>query len=121
MLKKFTFLLMAVFALSLVAMANDESVTLTGNIVDKACSAKVAKNTDPQTAAAGEAKGCVLRCAKSGLGIYADGKYVEFDEKGVAIAQAALEKSSKEKGAIFKVTGKVADGKMAVESISEVE
>ncbi len=121
MLKKFIFSLTALIALSLVASADDKSVTLTGNIVDKACSAKVAKKDDPQVAAAGETKACVLRCAKSGLGIYADGKYVEFDEKGVAMAQAALEKSSKEKGAKFKAVGKVAEGKMTVESISEVE
>jgi hypothetical protein len=37
------------------------------------------------------------------------------------MAKAALEKSGKDKGAKFKVTGKVADGKMTVESISEVE
>ncbi len=122
MLKKLCFSLLALVALSLVAMADDKAVTLTGHIVDKACSTnKVAKKENPQTAAADETKACILRCAKSGLGVYADGKYVEFDEKGVTLAQAALEKSTKEKGAKFKVTGKVADGKMSVESISEVQ
>jgi hypothetical protein len=122
MLKKLFFSLTALIVLSLVAMADDKSVMLTGNIVDKACANnKVAKKENPQTAAADEPKACVLRCAKSGLGIYADGKYVEFDEKGAAMAQAALEKSSKDKGAKFKVKGKVAEGKMTVESVSEVE
>jgi hypothetical protein len=123
MLKKFIFALLATTVLSLVAMAQDKAVTLTGNIVDKACSARVAKKEDAQSAAAGHTKGCSLmdNCAKSGFGIFADGKYTEFDEKGAALAKAALEKSSKDKGAKFKVTGKVADGKMMVESISEVE
>ncbi|MCG3159050.1 MAG: hypothetical protein JMDDDDMK_00026 [Acidobacteria bacterium] len=124
MLKKFCFSLMAVMALSLVAMAQgNKSVTLTGNIVDKACSARVSKKEDVQAAAAGHTKNCALmeNCAKSGFGVFAGGKWTEFDEKGNAMAKAALEKSKKDKGATFKVTGKVADGKMAVESISEVE
>ena len=123
MLKKFIFALIATTALSLVAMAQDKAVTLTGNIVDKACSARVAKKEDAQAAAAGHTKGCSLmdNCAKSGFGVFADGKWTEFDEKGNAMAKAALEKSSKDKGAKFKITGKVADGKMTVDSISEVE
>jgi len=115
--------LVVVLSLSALGLADDKKVTLTGNIVDKACSAGVAKKDDPQAAAAGHTKGCSLseRCAKSGFGVYSDGKYTEFDEKGAAMAKAALEKSAKDKGAKFKVTGMVHDGKMMVESISEVE
>jgi hypothetical protein len=122
MLKKFIFSLTAIMALSLVAIAQDKA--LEGFIVDKACATgKVAKQADPQAAAANENKGCVLMpsCLQSGLGVYSGGKYTEFDEKGVALAQAALEKSKKDKGAKFKVTGKVTGNKMAVESITEVE
>jgi len=123
MLKKFTFSLTAIIALSLVVMAQDKSVTLTGHIVDKACSAKVLKKDNVQAAAAAESKGCALAdaCAKSGFGVFADGKYTTFDDNGNALAKAALEKSKKDKGATFKVTGKVADGKMVVASIAEVE
>jgi hypothetical protein len=60
-------------------------------------------------------------CLKSGLGIYVDGKYIEFDEKGGAMAKSALEKTKKDKGAKFQVTGKVTGGKMSVTSIKEVE
>jgi hypothetical protein len=122
MLKKFIFSLTAIMALSLVAIAQDKA--LEGFIVDKACATgKVAKQADPQAAAANENKGCVLMpsCLQSGLGVYSGGKYTEFDEKGVALAKAALEKSKKDKGAKFKVTGKVTGNKMAVESITEVE
>src|SRR5262245_36907678 len=118
MLKKFIFSLTAVMALSLVVMAEDQQ--LVGFIVDAACATgKAAKQADPQAAAANETKGCILMesCLMSGLGVYSDGKYYKFDEKGVALAKAALEKSKKEKGAKFKVTGKVAaDGKIAVAS-----
>jgi hypothetical protein len=122
--KLFSFFAALAVVLSLAALGlADDKVTLTGNIVDKACSAGVAKKDDPQAAAGAHSKGCALseRCAKSGYGVYADGKYTEFDEKGAALAKAALEKSNKDKGAKFKVTGMVHDGKMMVESISEVE
>jgi hypothetical protein len=125
MLKKFIFSLTAVIALSVVAMAQDKSTqTLEGFVVDKACATgKVAKQSDPQAAAANESRGCIMMdgCLKSGLGIYSGGKYIEFDEAGVAKAKAALEKSKKDKGAKFKVTGKLTGSKMAVDSIAEVE
>ena len=112
--------LVIVLSLSVMVAAQDQkSVTLTGNIIDKNCSAKATT----AEAAAGHKKGCALsgNCLKSGLGVYADGKYVEFDAKGTELGKAALEKTSKANGAVFKVTGKVADGKMMVESITEVE
>lgn len=123
MLKRFLCLISLLSAVGLVAFADGKPVTVTGNIVDKACSARVAKKDNPQEAAAGHTKGCSLMdgCAKSGFGVFADGKYIEFDDKGNTMAKAALEKSTKDKGAKFKVTGKVTDNKMAVESIAEVE
>jgi hypothetical protein len=114
MLKKFIFSLTAIIALSLVAIAQDsKSTTLEGYIVDKHCSAQDMAN---------HGKGCVLsaNCIKSGLGVYADGKFTPFDEKSSAQAKAALEKSKKDKGAKFKVTGKVVDGKFAADKIEEV-
>jgi hypothetical protein len=116
--------LTAIIVLSLIVIAQDKSVTLEGYLVDKACATgKDAKQSDPQAAAANESRGCILMksCFESGLGIYAEGKYTVFDDKGNALAKAALEKSKKDKGAKFKVTGKVTGGKLAVESISEVE
>src|SRR5262249_52006038 len=113
MLKKFIFSLTAVIALSLVVMAQDgkqgDKASLTGIIIDKACAlGKVAKAADPQAAAEASPTSCAKMesCIKSGLGIYSGGKYTQFDEKGVALAKAALEKTKKDKGAKFKVTGK---------------
>jgi hypothetical protein len=122
MLKKFIFSLTAVMALSLVVMAYDGDA-LVGHIVDKTCATKDAKQADPQAAAANETKFCVLMesCINSGLGVYADGKYIQFDTNGVALAKAALEKSKKDKGAKFKVIGKVTGDRIAVESITEVD
>ena len=81
----------------------------------------MAKKDNPQTASAEESKDYVVRCSKGGLGIFADGKYTEFDEAGTAKAKALLEKSTKDKGAKFTVTGMVHDGKLMIDSIAEVE
>ena len=72
MLKKFIFSLTAVMALSLGVIAYADE-PLVGHLVDKACATgKVAKQADPQAAAANENKSCILMpsCLKSGLGIY---------------------------------------------------
>ncbi|HEU0177232.1 MAG TPA: hypothetical protein VFV58_23450 [Blastocatellia bacterium] len=114
MLKKFILSLTAIMALSLIVIAQGaKSTTVEGYIVDKHCSAGDVAN---------HGKGCALSadCMKSGLGFYSDGKFTEFDPKSSAQAKAALEKSKKDKGAKFKVTGKVTNGKMAVEKIEEV-
>jgi uncharacterized protein YhbP (UPF0306 family) len=91
--------------------------TLSGNIVDKACSGRVGKATNPQEAAAGHTKKCALsdNCKASGFGVYADGKFYEFDAKGAELAAEALTKSGKDKGAVFKVIGKVSGDKITVE------
>ena len=125
MLKKFIFSLTAIMALSLVAMAYNGDAKLEGVIVDKNCgTGKVPKQGgDVQTAAANESRGCILMdsCYKSGLGVYSGGKYYLFDAKGNALGKAALEKSKKDKGAKFIVTGKVTGDTIAVENITEVE
>ena len=122
MLKKFIFSMTAVMALSLFVMAYDDE-GLVGVIVDKACATgKVANQPDLQTAAANENKACILMtsCVNSGLGIYSGGKYYEFDQNGNTLAKAALEKSKKDKGAKFKVTGKVTGNNIAVKAVEEV-
>jgi hypothetical protein len=114
MLKKFIFSLTAVIALSLIVMAQDKgATTLTGSIVDKHCS-----GADMAT----HGKGCVLskKCMDSGLGVVVDGKFTAFDEASSAKAKAALEASKKDKGAKFKVTGTVTDGKITATKIEEV-
>ena len=110
------------FAAMSVARHTDD-VTLTGNIVDKSCATGRMKKEEPQGAIDTHTKKCTLmeNCLKSGLGVYADGKYVEFDEKGNGLAKAALEGSAKDNGAKFKVMGKMMDGKLAVASIVEIK
>jgi len=102
-------------------VAQGETRTLSGHIVDKACSARVSKSDDPQQAASKHTRKCALmeNCKASCYGLYADGKYYEFDEKGCDLAKGALEKSTKESGAVFVVVGKVDGSKITVTSLSE--
>lgn len=117
-------LLALVTSLCALAFANqDASVTLTGNIVDKQCATGRMKTEHPQEAIDKHTKKCSLMeaCLKSGLGVYADGKFIEFDTKGTDLGKVALEKSEKANGAKFKVTGKMVDGKLVVTGIQEVQ
>lgn len=123
-MRKYVYLLAAMVVLSLVALAQDQAktTTLDGVIMDKACSARHLKAADPQQSAANAPTDCAKKepCFKSGLGLFTGGKFIPFDEAGSAKAKAALDKTTKEKGATFKVTGKLADGKMTVDSITEI-
>jgi hypothetical protein len=107
----------------LTAAQHTDQVTLTGNIVDKSCATGRMKRDDPQASIDAHTKKCSLmeNCLKSGLGVYADGKYIEFDENGTGLAKTALESSEKANGAKFKVMGKMVDGKLAVTKIEEVK
>lgn len=108
---------------ALAAAQKTDQVTLTGNIVDKSCATGRMKKDDPQAAIDAHTKKCSLmeNCLKSGLGVYADGKYIEFDENGTGLAKTALENSEKANGAKFKVMGKMVDGKLAVTKIEEIK
>ncbi len=120
-LLSFISILAMVVSVAALSVADDQ-VTLTGNIVDKSCATGRMKGENPQGSIDAHTKKCTLmeNCLKSGLGVYAEGKYTEFDEKGAGLAKTALEASAKNNGAKFKVTGKIADGKMAVTKIEEV-
>jgi hypothetical protein len=116
MLKKFIFSLTAVMALSLVVMAQggkDTSTSWEGAIVDTHCS-KADMATHKRSCVTAKA------CLDSGLGLYSDGKFTPFTEKSSAQAKAALEKSKKDAGAKFKVTGTVVEGKIEITKIEEV-
>jgi hypothetical protein len=82
-------------------------------LVDANCAGKVKANPDAHTRA------CELQCQKAGLGIItADGNFLKFDAKGNAEAVQLLTKSTKADHLRVNVTGKVADGTLAVKSIS---
>jgi hypothetical protein len=115
--------LIVLLGLAALISAQDQKTTWTGYLVDKACSAGMAKKDDPMAAAANHSRGCALmeRCAASGYGVFADGKYYEFDQKGSELAKGVLQKSQKQKAVKVSVEGKLHDAMLMVEKISEVD
>lgn len=94
-------------AVSAAAILSAESWT--GTIVDVMCKGRDLAN---------HTRKCNLDCAKGGYGlVLADGKFVKFNERGNAKALAMLKASTKEKDIKAKVTGKLSDEVIQVESI----
>lgn len=111
-----------VLFVALSASAQDAKPTaLKGYVVDQMCASKMAKKENAMEKAEGHSKECALEedCAASGYGIFSDGKYYKFDEKGSAKAKALIEKSKREKKLYFEVWGKIGDGTIEVASIKE--
>ncbi len=98
-----------------------KTVTLHGYVVDGMCSKRMAKSGAAMEKAANHTKDCLLEdgCAASGYGIFSEGKYYKFDAAGSKEAHAMIEKSSRDKGMLFDVTGTMKGQTFAVTSIKE--
>jgi hypothetical protein len=95
-----------------------EQKTLTGYLVDKACSADYIKKGFASAKA--HDTGCALMddCLKSGYGVLtADGRYVTFDAPGNQRAAAALKASRKQTDLQVTVTGDVTGGSIKVATL----
>src|SRR4051794_16958998 len=116
-MRKFVIALVAVFAIgavSRVAFAEDKEVK--GVLIDKMCADKMAKKDDPQKAASEHKVACAKKCADSGYGVMADGKFQKFDDAGNKLAKEYLDK--KDAKTDVTVKGEVKDdGTIAVKSI----
>jgi len=113
--------LIVIFGLAALISAQEKKATLTGYLVDKMCAAGQAKKADPMAAASNHSRSCAEKCADSGYGVFADGKYYEFDEKGNDLAKDLLKNSKKEKGIKVSVEGNVHESHLMVDKISEVQ
>jgi hypothetical protein len=96
---------------AVMASADGKKVTLTGVITDKKCSARGADHS----------RACAIRCKDGGIGLFADGKFYEFDEKGTAEALKLMEASTSEKVIKAVVEGELDDTKLTVKSIKEAK
>jgi hypothetical protein len=85
------------------------------------CAKGVSKKTNVMEQAAAHTRDCALmeHCAASGFGIFTEGKYYRFNEKGSATAKELLEKSKRTKGMYFKAVGQLVDGTLNVASLAE--
>jgi len=98
-----------------------KAVTLHGYVVDAMCSKRMSKSDQAMQKAANHSKDCALEdgCSASGYGIFSGGKYYKFDNAGSKEARAMIEKSKREKGLLFDVTGTMKGQTFAVASMKE--
>jgi hypothetical protein len=123
-LKKISFL--TAFAVLLVTASfafAHEPVKLSGYLMDSMCMLEHAKdNAETATKATAEhTKDCALMpdCIKSGYGVFSDGKYYAFDEKGNQLAKSIFEKSKKTDHFKVTVEGLKHGDKILVSKITE--
>jgi hypothetical protein len=109
------------FVLTAGAQEESKPVTLKGYVVDQMCAGKMAMKENAMEKAGGHTKECALndQCAESGFGIFSDGKYYKFDEKGSATAKSLIEKSKREKALYFVAKGTVGEGTMTLATLRE--
>jgi hypothetical protein len=121
-MKYFVAVCTIVLSFVLSASAQDaKPATVKGYVVDQMCAGKMATKENVMEKAEGHSKDCALddHCAASGYGIFSDGKYYKFDEKGSAMAKGLIEKSKREKGMFFEAKGTMGDGTMTLTSLKE--
>jgi hypothetical protein len=97
-------------------------IVLHGYIVDAMCAAGMAKH--PETAmkkAAEHTRTCALEeeCAKSGYGLFSEGKWYKFDGPGDKRARELLRNTKEEKGMMVKATGTMVGDRFAVATLAE--
>lgn len=119
-----TLLVTLFVAFASVAWAH-EKVKLTGYVIDVMCFGDHAKGKPEEATkiAAEHTKECALmaECIKSGYGIVADGKWYPFDAKGNELAKALFEKTTKKDQIKLTVEGMTHDGKLLVQTLTEVK
>jgi hypothetical protein len=95
-----------------------EEKTITGYLMDKACSTDALKKGE--AAAKAHSQDCALMddCVKSGYGVFtSDGKFLTFDSQGNRKALAAIKASRKKTDLQVTVTGDVNGDSIKVKSL----
>ncbi|HSP64232.1 MAG TPA: hypothetical protein VLQ90_14680 [Pyrinomonadaceae bacterium] len=115
-----------VFALTIVVLmagvlfAQDNTVTITGNLMDNAC-AESAKDLD--TKAKNHSTSCALMdgCEKSGYAVYStDKKLYKLDDKGNDLAADLLKNTKTKNGVKVSVEGTLDGTTIKVTKLTEV-
>ena len=115
-------LLAALLLLTLPGWAH-EPVKLSGYVVDTVCAADHVKDSAEAATkfAAEHTKSCALmeECVKGGYGIFSEGKWYPFDDKGNQLAKALFDKTKKPDHIKAIVEGMKHEGKILVQKLTE--
>lgn len=112
--------LVMVCAGAVFAATKAQTQTLTGYVIDNACSAKHAGDA---AAIEGHAVSCALMppCTKSGYALYSDGKLLKFDSASNKKVEALLKSApADQKGFQVKVEGTVSKDMIHAKTITPV-
>jgi hypothetical protein len=108
--------------LPLLCWAHDP-VKLSGYLADTVCATEHIKDSaEAQTKfAAAHTKACGLMedCVKGGYGVFSEGKWYPFDDKGNQLAKDIFDKTRKNDHIKVLVEGMKHDGKILVQKITE--
>jgi len=99
-----------------------KEITVSGYVVDQHCAEGMIGKPDAEKKAAAHARSCALMeaCAASGYGVFTEGKWVNFDSRGNAIAKVMLTQSKREKGLSYQIKGVMNGDQLAVTSMGEI-
>jgi hypothetical protein len=113
---------LVLFAASLAFAQGAKTVTLKGYVVDQMCAKTLAKKENVMEKAGAHTRKCALEegCTESGYGLFSEGKYYRFDDKGSEKAKAMIEGSKRESALMFEATGSVDGDMLTVKSLKEV-
>lgn len=118
----FTSLIASLLLMTLVVWAHDP-VKLSGYLVDTVCAADHVKDSAEAATkfAAEHTKACGLmeECVKGGYGVFSEGKWYPFDDKGNQLAKAIFDKTQKKDHIKVIVEGMKHDGKILVQKLTE--
>jgi len=104
-----------------IVKADAKETSLHGYVIDAMCAKGMARKENVMEAAAKHTKKCALEeaCAESGYGVFSDGKWYKFDEKGDVMAKELIQNTKTEKGIMVMVSGTMEADKLVLASISE--
>ena len=95
-----------------------EQKTISGYLMDKACSADAIKKGEKMAKEHGASCALMEDCAKTGFGVFTtDGKFVAFDAAGNKRALAALKSTKKQTDLQVTVTGDVTGDSIKVATL----
>src|SRR5882724_8549807 len=121
-MKKIVLVLVAILMFMVSIASAHEPIKVSGFLVDKMCAASHAKDKPADATKFGSehTKECGLMddCVKSGYGVFSEGKWYEFDDKGSKLALSIFNKTKNKDQIKVTVEGQLHDGKIMVEKLT---
>ena len=122
MMRKVFPLIVALAVMAGALMAQDNTVTLTGYMIDNSCAANHANDKTFATWVKTHGTSCANMdaCEKSGYAVFSGDKLYKFDEAGNASAAALLKSTKSKKGLHVTVEGTLDGDTLKVTKLTEV-